>query len=77
MKTRLIASAAALATSVVLAGCVGTPTAPDADRQHPANVHAEASPVPALESGLLSLTNAVAQPATPQSEQEHQHGHKK
>ena len=77
MTTRLTASAGALAASVLLAGCAGTPTAPDAAHQHPANAHAEASPVPALETGLLSLTNAVAQPTTPRPEPEHQHGHKK
>lgn len=67
----------ALAASLLLAGCAGTPAAPDADHRHPANAHAEASPVPPLETGLLSLTNVVAQPTTPLPEPEHQHGHKK
>ena len=77
MMTRLTASPGALAASVLLAGCAGTPNAPDAAHEHPANAHAEGSPVPALEAGLLSLTNVVVQPATPQSEPEHRHGHDK
>ena len=73
MKTFLNLRTVAFAAVLLLAGCAGTPTAPDADHNHPANPHATASPVPRLETGLLSLTNAAVGPAAAASAE---HGHK-
>lgn len=78
MNIRSTVFAVTLATSLVFAGCAGTPAPPDASPGHPANARAAASLLPPLETGLLDLTNAaVAQPATSQPELEHEHGHKK
>ena len=78
MKTRFTVCTVTLATSLLFAGCAGTPAAPDASPGHPANAHAATSPLPPLETGLLGLTNAVvAQPSVSQPAPEHEHGHKK
>ena len=77
MKILSITVALALGTSILLIGCAGTSNAPDSDFRHPAHANAEASPMPPLETGLLSLTNVAAQPNSPQPEPENQQGHKK
>ena len=74
MKTFLKIRAVAFAASLLLAGCAGTPSAPDADHNHPASPHAAVSPVPRLETGLLNLTNVVVAPAAAPAE--HKHGDK-
>ena len=64
-----------LALPFALVGCVGTPAAPDSRMAHPANAHADASPVEPLQPSLLALTNTVmVQPITTPVP-EHQHGH--
>ena len=75
MKTFLKIRAVAFAASLLLAGCAGTPSAPDADHNHPANPHAAASSVPPLETGWLSLTNVTVAPAAA-APAEHPHGDK-
>ena len=64
-------------TCVLLAGCVATLPAPDAAHTHPANPHADTSPMPKLETGLLNFTNVViaGMPAA-KPEPQHQHGDK-
>jgi hypothetical protein len=62
---------------LTLAGCAGTQTDPSAAHNHPANAHAETSPLPALDAELLNLTNTVAaKPPAARAGPEHQHDHK-
>ncbi|HTI71046.1 MAG TPA: hypothetical protein VMF06_13840 [Candidatus Limnocylindria bacterium] len=75
-KTNLKVHANLLA--VLVTGCAGNPLAPDVSQSHPGNPHAESSPLPPLETGLLTFTNSVAAPAAEsQAGQAHEHDHKK
>lgn len=64
-----------VALPLALTGCVSTPASPDASTTHPANAHAEASPVPPLQPGLLAITNLVKVKPVTKPAPEHQHGH--
>ena len=75
MKTPLTNCAVVFAASLMLAGCAGTPSSPDANPNHPANPHAAASSVPPLETGRLSLTHVTVAPAAA-APAEHRHGDK-
>ena len=63
------------ALPLALIGCVSTPASPDSSTTHPANAHADTSPVPPLQPGLLSITNMVMVKPVTTPAPEHQHGH--
>lgn len=64
-----------VALPLALTGCVGTPASPDSAATHPANAHADASPMPPLQPGLLAVTNMVMVKPVASPAPEHQHGH--
>ena len=64
-----------VALLLALAGCVSSPSSPDAAATHPANPSAAASPWPAWQPGLLAITNTVMVKPVTESAPEHQHGY--
>jgi len=61
--------------ALALAGCASMPASPDATATHPANAHAESSPVPPWRPGLLTITNMVVVKPLTEPAPHHQHGH--
>jgi hypothetical protein len=64
-----------VALPLALTGCAGTPASPDSSATHPANAHADVSPMPPLQPGLLAVTNMVTVKPVTTPAPGHQHGH--
>lgn len=74
MKNFLKTIAMATAASFLLAGCLSTPPAPEAETGHPANPRAATSPVPPLNVGLFSPADATnAAPSKTAAPHAHRH----
>ena len=73
----LVRTALGIASPLILAGCAGTPVAPDAAATHPANPAATASPLPPLQLSLLAITNLVTMKPGIEAAPEHPRAHEK
>lgn len=64
------------AATALVAGCATPPMSAEPGLDHPANPHAAASPIPPLETGLLTPVAAGIPSGAPKvTEPRHRHGH--